>query len=155
MSAIDVIRAGDPLPRIASISAREKFAVAVRWLDGREQVVDLAPDIFTYKFYRPLRDDAELFKSVHVTCDGSAIAWGEDEIDMPATSVERLASEGMEPSDFSAFLKRHHLTFDAAAAQLGLSRRLIAYYASERRAPRHVALACAFLDSRLALARRR
>lgn len=123
MNAIDVVRAGDPLPRIASISAREKFAVSVRWRVGREQIVDLAPDIFTYKFYRP--------------------------------SVERLACEGMEPSEFSAFLKRHHLTFDAAAAQLGPSRRLIAYYASERRAPRHVALACAFLDSRLALARRR
>lgn len=151
MNATDVLRAGDPLPRIASVSPLGSFALAVRWNDGREQIADLAPDIFTYKFYKPLRENGKLFASAHVTDDGAAIAWGEnDEIDMPATSIERLAGESMEPADFSAFLKRHDLTFEFAAAQLGLSRRLIAYYASERRIPRHVALACKYLDARLA-----
>jgi len=150
MNATDVIKAGDPLPRIASVSPREKFAVAVRWKDGREQIVDLAPDIFTYRFDKPLREDAALFASAHVTDGGAAIAWGDEEqIDMPATSLERLAAESMEPADFSAFMRRHQLTLDSAAAQLGLSRRLIAYYASERSIPRHVALACRYLDARL------
>ena len=155
MNAIDAIRVGDPLPRIASVVARAPFVIDVQWANGEAQSVDLSPDIFTYKFYAPLRDDAKLFASVHAIRDGSAIAWGEnEEIDMPATAVERLASEIMEPADFSAFLKRNKLTYDAAAAQLGLSRRQVAYYASEKKAPRHVALACAFLERRFASARR-
>jgi hypothetical protein len=39
---------------------------------------------------RPLRDNPELFKSVHLTADGAAIAWN-DEIDMAATTIKRLA----------------------------------------------------------------
>lgn len=155
MNAIDAIRVGDPLPRIASVAAIEPFMAEVRWANGDSQTVDLAPDIFTYRFYAPLRDDAKLFASVRAVRNGSAIAWGEnEEIDMPATAVERLASDVMEPADFSAFLKRNKLTYDAAAAQLGLSRRQVAYYASEKKAPRHVALACAFLERRFAHAGR-
>jgi hypothetical protein len=45
----------------------------------------------TYKIYRPLHDNPELFKSVHLTADGTAIAWGD--IDMAATTIERLAEE--------------------------------------------------------------
>jgi hypothetical protein len=150
MSATDIIRAGEPLPRIRSVSPEENWTVSVTWENGDRQRVDLAPTLFTYKFYRPLREDRALFRTVHPIEDGAAIAWGDDDaVDMAATTVARLAAETMEPADFSAFLKRHALTFDAAAAQLGISRRLVAYYASERQLPRHIALACAYLDGAL------
>ena len=58
----------------------------------------------------------------------------------------------MTPADFSAFLERHALSLDAAAAELGISRRLVAYYAKEREVPRYIALACAYLDEALTLA---
>ncbi|HUJ83957.1 MAG TPA: MucR family transcriptional regulator, partial [Candidatus Acidoferrales bacterium] len=90
------------------------------------------------------------FQTVHIVEGGAAIAWGDgDEIDIAATTVERLADESMTPADFSAFLQRHSLSFDAAAAQLGISRRLVAYYVKEREIPRYIALACAYLDTAL------
>ena len=146
------IRVGDPMPRLASVAHHDGMEVAVSWRSGlragKADVVDLAPAIMIYKVYRPLRDDPELFKSVHVTAGGTAIAWGADDaIDMAATTIERLAEETMTSSDFRAWLERHALTYEAAAAQLGVSRRLVGYYASKRRVPRYIALACRYLDS--------
>jgi hypothetical protein len=147
MSETEMIRVGEPLPRIQSISACEKRQVEVVWQDGARKVVDLAPAVFTYKLYRPLREDDALFRTVHVVDGGSAIAWGQgDDLNMDASTVARLAKETMEPSDFAAFLRRNELSYDGAAAQLGISRRLVAYYASERQVPRYIALACAHLD---------
>jgi hypothetical protein len=148
----DTIRVGDPMPRLASVAHHDGMEVAVSWRSGlragKADVVDLAPAIMTYKVYRPLRDDPELFKSIHLTADGTATAWGADDaIDMAATTVERLAEETMTSSDFRAWLERHALTYEAAAAQLGISRRLVGYYASKRRVPRYIALACRYLDS--------
>jgi hypothetical protein len=150
----NIVRIGRPLPRLVAVAPRGKTSVAVTWRAdaGRpiREVVDLAPDIFTYKFYGPLRDDPKLFRTVHVAHDGTAIAWGgDDEFDMPATSIERLADDVMTPLDFAGFLKESGLTYDAAAAQLGISRRLVAYYAKDREVPRHIALACAHLLERL------
>src|SRR4051812_36786524 len=66
---------------------------------------------------------------------------------MAATIVERLAEEVMTFEDFSGWLKRNDLTFEAAAAKLGISRRLVAYYASgSKQAPRYISLACKYLD---------
>ena len=84
------------MPRIGLATLAEGFSIAVEWADGprigRREIVDLAPDVLTYRFYRPLRDDPSLFKTLHLVDDGAAIAWGEDgSIDMPATAVERLA----------------------------------------------------------------
>lgn len=154
MSGTDTISMGDPLPRLGTVSPHTGWAVAVTWCagsrEGRRETVDLAPMIFAFRHYRPLRDDPDLFKTVRLAADGTAIAWGEGAVDMAATTLERLAEETMTPADFSAFLSRHRLTFDAAAAQLGISRRLVAYYAKERAVPRYIALACAYLDERLA-----
>lgn len=151
MNATDRISVGDPMPRLAAVAPGEGFGVTVEWAagdrSGRRDTVDLGPDILSYALYRALRDDPALFATVHLTDDGAAIAWGRDEaIDMPATAVERLAGETMVAEDFARFLKRNRLTFDSAAAQLGISRRLVAYYASGRPIPRAIALACERLD---------
>jgi hypothetical protein len=120
---------------------------------GTTTEVDIAPLIYSKKIFAPLRNDPALFQTVHNVERGAAIAWGDDDkIDMAATTVERLADESMTPADFSAFLQRHSLSLDAAAAQLGISRRLVAYYAKERAIPRYIALACAYLDEALSSA---
>lgn len=152
----EIIRIGKPLPRIASVVADGDFVVRVAWRGRgaartrKTEPIDLAPAIFTYKIYRPLRDNPRLFRSVHLVHDGNAIAWGaEDEIDMSAAMLERLAEGRMVQADFRAFMERNKLTLDATAAQLGISRRLAAYYASgERPVPRYIALACRSLDRR-------
>lgn len=156
MNETDIITVGDPLPKVAKVSAHDNRHVAVTWAtgdrEGQIDFLDLSPEIETYKVYRPLRKDAALFETVHVAAGGSSIAWGEDEtIDMAATTLERLAQEAMTSVDFAAFMKRHNLTLDSVAAQLGISRRQAAYYSNRKSIPRYVALACRYLDYRLEL----
>ena len=148
MNAIDdPIRVGDPLPVLAGARPDHGLAVTVNWADGpragRTETVDLAPVVMTLRFYAPLRRDAALFATVTVAGDGSALSWGGGRLDMAATTVERLAREAMSPEDFRTFLSRHHLTLDAAAAILGISRRQVGYFAAGKPVPRLVALACA------------
>lgn len=139
------------LPRIDEVTAVAPTKIRVTWSgttrQGATETVDLAPMLFAFKLYKPLRNDPSAFGSVHVAAHGSVIAWGEDEeIDMSAGAVEDLAEQAMTTTDFKAFLARHGFTLEAAAAQLGIGRRLAAYYAGGREIPRVIALACAYID---------
>jgi hypothetical protein len=148
MNETDTITIGAPLPQIAAIAHRGAYEFAVSWKNGDRspEVIDLAPVILTHRLYRPLRDDPGLLSSVHPVENGSAVAWGDGSIDMAATTIERISEEVMTPADFRAWMQQHRLTYDAAAGALGISRRLVAYYASQRRIPRYIALACRYLD---------
>ena len=151
MSEIDNAVVGNKLPRLCAVSFHSGYEIEVKWNDatrnGCLDVVDLAPLLFRMKFYAPLRENSALLNTVHIINDGSAIAWGaDDELDMAATSVLRLAQEMMTPADFGAFMKRHDFTFGRVAAELGISPRLAAYYAKERSVPRYIALACHCID---------
>jgi hypothetical protein len=150
----DAIRVGKPMPRIATVRPAPGLAVAVTWAAGprvgQTDIVDLAPIVMTLRFYAPLRHDPALFATVATTEDGSALSWDQGKIDMAATTVERLTREAMSPEDFRSFLTRHHLTLDATAAILGISRRQAAYFAKGRPVPRLVALACAGYEARRA-----
>ena len=153
MSATDVVTVGKALPRIRSVSFNDGYEVAVTWdaatRDGRTDAVDLAPLIFRLKFYAPLRDDRRLMATIRAIDEGTAIAWGDGDVDMAATSVLDLAEESMTAADFSEFMTRHGFTFDRIAAELGISKRLAGYYAAGRSVPRYIALACALMDLQL------
>lgn len=94
MSTNDMVDSGVPAPRIASIQAIGDFRLTVRWAEGlragRTDEVDLAPAVESYKFYRPLRGDADLFGTVQLVDDGNTVAWGDGEIDMSAATIETL-----------------------------------------------------------------
>lgn len=154
----EIISVGDPMPAIAAVEPLDGYWVRVTWAEGTraglKDVIDLAPTIFTFRYYRPLRENPALLRTVHVAHYRGAIAWGEqDEIDMAATTLERLAEETLTAAEFTDLFERHGLSLEDAAAQLGLSQRTVAQYAAaERPIPRYIALACAHLDSRLARA---
>lgn len=138
---------GEPLPRIKRVRAGNNFNIVVTWESGaragKRDVIDLAPHIFAFKVFRPLRRDPKLFNGVRVGAFGSAVEWGEgDELAIPANLLEELATQAMTNEDFTKFLHRNHLTFDVAAAELGISRRQVAYYSKGKYIPRLVALAC-------------
>jgi hypothetical protein len=145
---------GVPSPAIASIDAVDgrRRTISVRWAagnrEGRVDQVDLSPLIGTHRFYAPLRNDYALFETAHLIDDGHAVAWGDGAIDMSAASVERLADEAMTGADFCAFLEKHSLTHQAAAAVLGRSKRQIEYYLRGEHIPRVVALACIGYEAR-------
>ena len=146
----DTFVVGGPLPRIRAVSAHHGLCVTLTWESAgpsaRTQTIDLAPAVYRYKLYAPLREDPELFRTVHVTDDGFAVAWDHNDLDMASTTIAELAEQTMTPADFADFMKRNGYTLDSVAAELGISRRLAAYYAKERAIPRMVALACRFLD---------
>jgi hypothetical protein len=98
MNETDIIQVGPPMPLIGSVEADSDFSIRVTWVGNTNPplptMIDLAPIILTYEFYRSLRDNPELFRTVHLIKEGTAIAWGaNDEIDMPATAIEHLASD--------------------------------------------------------------
>lgn len=146
MNANEMVDSGIAAARIASIQVGGDLRLAVRWAEGlragKTDEVDLAPAINSYKFYRPLRGNADLFGTVRLIDDGYAVAWGDGAIDMSAETIETLAQETMSPQDFAAFMERNKLTQAAAAAVLGRSRRQIAYYLNPGPVPRVIALAC-------------
>jgi Protein of unknown function (DUF2442) len=86
---------GMPLPRLAFVACvNGAYEIAVRWVAGLVDLVDLAPLILTHKLYTRLRDNPDLLRTVHLIEGGSAIAWGTGDIDMAATSIERLVEDG-------------------------------------------------------------
>jgi hypothetical protein len=146
MSATEIEDTVIPPPRISEIQVLPDFRLAIAWVEGsrrgRTDLVDLAPVINTYKLYRPLRNNEELFQTARLVDDGNVVAWGDGRIDMSAEVIEDIANETMAPQDFANFLQRNGLTQEAAAALLGYSRRQIGTFVSVGPIPRVVALAC-------------
>lgn len=147
MSASDLVEAGPPLPRLQEARPLEPYRLRVLWSAGRrigrEEEVDLAPVIQSHRYFRPLRSAPQGFARLRLEDEGATLVWEEGGLEMASATVERLAEEGMDAAAFAAFLARNRLTYDAAAAVLGLSRRQVAYYAAaEKPVPRLVALAC-------------
>jgi DNA-binding transcriptional regulator YiaG len=143
---------GKKLPRIVAVSAGKKpQTLRIRWDNGGENSVDVSGAIATYRVYAPLRRSATLFRNVRVGELGTDIVWN-DEIDMSADTLWRLAQEQSGQTISAAAFKRWRekkaMTLDSAAAALGLSRRMVAYYEQgSKPIPRVVALATFALDS--------
>ena len=137
---------GSSMPRIAKIGVVGQSTLAIDWVEGgragRRDVLDLTPVIGSYRVYRPLRANAELFCTAHLIEDGDVVAWDGPDLEMTAELIETLAEQTMSPDDFARFLERNNLTNEAAAALLGRSRRQIEYYLKRGPIPRVVALAC-------------
>jgi len=141
-----------PLPRIVAVSAGERpNTLRIRWDRGGESLVDVSGLIETFRAYAPLQQSAELFRQVHVGEYGTDIVWS-DELDMPADTLWRLAQEQsgatMTAEAFRNWRERKAYTLDEAAAALGISRRMVAYYDhGDKPIPRVVALATRALDA--------
>jgi len=152
MSANDMVDSGIVLPRIAIAEPRGLPFLRVVWAEGsragREDVIDLGPALFSYKIYKPLRDDAALFATAHLIEDGDVVAWDGDDLQMSADLLSALTDEAMTATEFRAFLDRHKLTQEAAGVLLGRSRRQIANYTAGGLIPRIVALACYGFEAR-------
>jgi hypothetical protein len=150
MSENDIVDSGIALPRMATVQPLADYVLRVKWAEGprtgREDLVDVSPAVFSYKVYRPLRDE-NLFLTGAIAEGGDAVAWGNEDLMMSADTVQSLAQESWTPKEFVEFLTRNRLTQEAAAALLGRSRRQIATYATIGPIPRVVALACYGFES--------
>lgn len=142
--ADEVIRVGRPLPRIAAVAIDHRRRVYVTWRNGKVATVDLAPVILSHRVFIPLRKDDDLFQTVRVNEDGTALEWDES-IELSAEWIERLPPIGMDNAEFRDIMDQLDLTLDGMAAQLDVSRRLIAQFRGVRPIPSNIALAARYL----------
>lgn len=139
------------LPRIVAVSAaKNPFTLLVRWDRGEPSRVDVSGIIKSFRIYEPLQRSPDLFRRVRVGEYGTDIVWT-DAIDMSADTLWRLAQEQsgatLSPDDFKHWRQRKAYTLDTAAAALGISRRMVAYYEQGKKPiPRVVALATRALE---------
>lgn len=132
-------------PRIAAVRPGEgDYVVHVTWEDGSDTRVDLAEPVFAYKHFRPLRNVAR-FRTIDVEEWGWAISWGDD-LDFSGEALMEMAraqeDAAMTASELRAWLKLHDQTQESAARLLGISKRIIAYYATGARPiPKYIVLA--------------
>jgi DNA-binding transcriptional regulator YiaG len=139
------------LPRIVAVTSGNKpMTLRIRWDKGDENLVDVSGMIESFRVYEPLRRSPDLFRQVRVGEHGTDIVWSDD-IDMAADTLWRLAQEQagvtLSPDAFKHWRERHAFTLDTAAAALGISRRMVAYYEQGTKPiPRVVALATRGLE---------
>jgi len=139
------------LPRILCVTpGKRPLTLEISWDTGAETAVDVSGLVTTFRIFRPLHDDPELFRRARVGEYGTDIVWT-DEIDMSADTLWRLAREQsgatMTAETFRAWRERKAYTLEGAAIALGLSRRTIAYYEEGTKPiPRIVALAVRALE---------
>ena len=140
-----------PLPRIVTVSVgAQPNTLRIGWDRGGENLVDVSGLIETFRVYAPLRQSPALFRQVRVGEYGTDIVWSNN-LDMSADTLWRLAQEQsgatMTAEAFRNWRTRKAYTLAAAAAALGLSRRIVAYYDhGDKPIPRVVALATRALD---------
>jgi hypothetical protein len=130
--------------KLVSLAVRGSNALELEWDDGHSARVDLADVIAGHSVLKPIRA-AKAFAKATISKDGWSVEWPGG-IDFGSPQLRRWADEqageAMRAGDFRNWMEAHGLTLDAAAAALGLSRRMIAYYASgEKPIPKTVLLA--------------
>jgi hypothetical protein len=124
--------------------------VKLVWKDGGTKVVDLAPSLASRRVFIPLRTDDDLFHTLRASEYGDALEWDGPDLEFPASWLDRLADCEFSNEDFRKAMDAIDLSLDGMAAELGLSRSLVAEYRKDKPIPRHVALATRYLLERAA-----
>ncbi|HEV7690977.1 MAG TPA: helix-turn-helix transcriptional regulator [Hyphomonadaceae bacterium] len=130
--------------KLKSVSIGGANALDLVWDDGHEARIGLWSIIAGHKGLTGIKP-AKAFAQVKLSKDKWSVEWPGG-IDFGATQLRRWADEQagdvMPVADFRAWMEEHRLTLESAAKGLGLSRRMVAYYASgEKPIPRTVMLA--------------
>lgn len=130
--------------------------VVMEFADGEVFTLDLRETIQLHPSLATLADPA-VFPCVAVGEWGGSLIWAAD--DNLELAADNLRARAIEQSGECSregiwnWMARHHLSLDAGAAALGLSRRMLAYYRSgEKPVPRTVALACLGWESQQKIA---
>ncbi len=121
------------------------YCLRITFGDGVVMDVDLAGIIQRYPVLSPLKDEA-LFARAHVGEWSIGVDWISGEIDLAGDNLRAEAIEqsgGISHERIWDWMHRNKLTLDGAAAALGISRRMVAYYRNgEKPIPKHIWLAC-------------
>ena len=140
----ELISVGEPLPRIDRVETLDGRKVRVYWRSGKQQVVDLAPTLFSRRIFIPLREDDALFRAVCVEEDGIALEWPGG-IDLSANWLAKLPPLEFDNFSFREAMDELGMSLEGMAAALDISRRQVADYRKEKPIPRTIAFATRYL----------
>jgi len=131
---------------LTQVKPLKQGTLHLTYADGEIFTLDINPLIKHSKILRPLQQ-ADIFDSARLgDFGGSVLFAGEDNLELAADNLRARAIEqqgGYAHEYLFNWISRNVLTQQQAAAALGLSRRMLAYYLSGAKPlPRTVALAC-------------
>ncbi|MGB3069814.1 MAG: hypothetical protein WBC18_14765 [Ottowia sp.] len=130
--------------KLTGVRPLEAMNLELSYADGEVFQVDIAKVIKGYPTLKGIRD---VFSKVKLGDHGLSVVWNDDD-DLELASDNLRARAIEQAGEFSHetilnWMARHSLTLDQAAIELGLSRRMLAYYRSGAKpVPRTVGLAC-------------
>ena len=130
-------------PELQAVTALEPYRLRTVWNTGETLDVDVSGALRSSPLLEPILAPA-VFSTAHIGDWGGCVEWfdsefGADNVYAWAKEQAGLVSHEM----FGDWMRRNALSLTTAAAALGLSRRMIAYYkTAEKPIPRHVWLAC-------------
>lgn len=148
--------AADRLRTISSVEAKSPSTLIVGWSDGVRTSLNAA-QILSEEQLRKLRKPS-VFSKVRAGEWGHSIEWPSGpELSAESLWLETLSAIGREDTrEFLEWRLRHGLSLTESANALGLSRRMVAYYANgEKPVPRSVLLACVGWESNLKVRNRK
>ncbi|PYE89733.1 DUF2442 domain-containing protein [Phyllobacterium leguminum] len=140
----EIISVGAPLPRIREAIPLDGRKIQVTFDDGHTKTIDLAPALGSRRYFIPLRDNDELFRSFKIADYRNAIEWSDD-LDFSAMGLDALPPVDFSNEDFRNAMDEMRMTLDGMASMLDISRRLVADYRKAKPIPRHIGFATRYL----------
>jgi Protein of unknown function (DUF2442). len=130
---------------LTGVAAVEPGVLRLSFADGHEALVDLSSTIRRLRSLSALKD-WKTFQRVSLDEWSRGVVFdGDDRLSLASDNLRAMSLE--QSGEYShqhviAWMERHAMTLDRAACELGLSRRMLAYYRSgEKAVPRTVGLA--------------
>jgi len=130
---------------ITQVKAVDIGELALTFADGFTCTVDLSEVLASHPALKKARMPHVFYKVSLDEWKRGVIFGGDDDLALASDNLRALAIE--QAGDYShqqilAWMHRHDLTLDSAAAALGVSRRMLAYYRSgEKPVPKSIGLA--------------
>lgn len=140
-----------PQPRIVELTTADGFQLRIAWQDGSHTHHDLSALVRSQPWAAALRDPA-MFRTAQLQDDGWQVLWPGTEIALSAHGLwddahpPPAAAQYMSAAEFTAWLHKCGWSFAQAAEALGISKRMLKYYAAGTHdIPKTVWLACMHL----------
>ena len=131
--------------KIDAVAVCAPFRLRITFGDGVTMDVDLEDVIKRFPALSQLQDTA-VFVRAHVGAWGLTVDWLPGEVELAGDNLRAEAVEqsgGISHERICNWMYKNNLTLDGAAAALGISRRMVAYYRNgEKPVPKHIWLAC-------------
>lgn len=102
------------------------------------------PAFASHRGFVRLREDDELFRHVSLGEYGAYLGWP-DGSELSSAWIDRLRRSSLGNAEFRHAMDDLNISLDGMAAELGVSRRLIADYRKDKPIPKVVALATRYL----------